>query len=145
MLQPVPSGPTFSLGWLWSRPMIRKTVKHPKSPTVGGGLPASYDSSFPRNLCPPKVPAKARLRKLFGLGAPESPCIVPEMAIWGFPKIGVPTNHPFQWDFSIINHQFWVMEIPIWFFWEMVLIVGRKWQGTSGDTVSYEQTHMMDA
>ena len=26
--------------------------------------------------------------------------------VWGFPKIGVPPNHPYLIRFSIINHQF---------------------------------------
>ena len=28
--------------------------------------------------------------------------------IWGFPKIGVPPNHPFIDGFVLINHPFWV-------------------------------------
>ena len=27
--------------------------------------------------------------------------------LWMFPKIGVPPNHPFLIEFSIINHPFW--------------------------------------
>ena len=26
--------------------------------------------------------------------------------IWRFPEMGVPPNHPFQWDFPLINHPF---------------------------------------
>ena len=46
-------------------------------------------------------------------------------SIWGVPEIGVPPNHPFQWDFPTINHPFWVPPIlgkhhlytEIWMIW----------------------------
>ena len=37
--------------------------------------------------------------------------------IWGFPKIGVPRNHPFIDGFPIINHPLWdpsFIETPIY-------------------------------
>ena len=77
----------------------------------------------------------------FELDSFKSPRVTVD--IWRFPELGVPVNHPFIDEFSIINHLFWCTPIhgdPPYLSWSLELHYEnlRDVMLTSGSTLRFQ-------